>query len=150
MFVMRPIIHSICSVSAESPHCSPTIELLGAFNPSASRGGRRLFCDIMHSTNTLNESPPACCTDSSALHGYWHGCTEPRLMETKVFPKRFSHFFPCSAFKLLCRLASVNYSCTYIRFVNSDMTMSSITVDGRRCHLTGVSILGKFPQSLSF
>lgn len=65
MFVMRPIIHSICSVSAESPHCSPTIELWGAFNPSASRGERCLFCDIMHSTNTLNESPLAHRTNSS-------------------------------------------------------------------------------------
>lgn len=65
MFVMRPIIHSICSVSAESPHCSPTIEQWGAFNPSASRGGRRLFCDIMHSTNTLNELPLTHYSDSS-------------------------------------------------------------------------------------
>lgn len=65
MFVMRPIIHSICSVSAESPHCSSTIGPWGVFNPNALRGGSRLFCDIMHRTNTSNESPPARCTDCS-------------------------------------------------------------------------------------
>ena len=65
MFVMRPIIHSTCSVSAESPHCSPTIERWGAFNPTASRRGRRLCCDIMHGANILNGSPLTHFSDCS-------------------------------------------------------------------------------------
>lgn len=106
MFVMRPIIHSICSVSAKSPHCSPTIELWGAFNPSALRGGRSLFCDIMHSANTLNESPLTHCTDSSISKStdYKGVGTDTRCLfwiGMKAFPERFSYFFPCFDFKRL-------------------------------------------------
>lgn len=101
MFVMRPIIHSICSVSAESLHCSPTIEPWGAFNPSTSRAGRRPFCDIMHSSNTLSESAnqPSLPSWLQLLQvcwwrGCWHGCISARWVGMKEFQRgKQSHHF---------------------------------------------------------
>lgn len=65
MLVMRPIIHSICSVSAESPHCSPAIELQGVFNPGISEEGD--VFSVTSCKNTLNESPFTYCTPSRLL-----------------------------------------------------------------------------------